>query len=86
MYCEIVLKYGLSLKECEILSFEFPNSEDSHGCHFKLMAEHIDYLFYDFTDKRTNIALRKTDKEAIEQVKRIAEEYDGILKIYENYE
>lgn len=75
-YEAILADKGLTLKDCEILSFEFPDASKRYLFHYELMEGKFDYLLCDCLGTYAKVVVVKSSPD-IERIVECAAMYEG---------
>lgn len=77
-YAEILSKQGVTLADCMVLGFKFPDDMHAYGFHFDIMTEPhpIEYLLFDSTADGTAIVVIRGTEQA-DRIRAIAEQAGG---------
>lgn len=78
-YAEILSKQGVTLAECTVLGFKFPDDMHAYGFHFDIMTEPkpIEHLLFDAMADGTAIVVIRKDAGNADRIKAIAEQAGG---------
>lgn len=76
-YVEILSKQGVTLADCMVLGFKFPDDMHAYGFHFDLMNAHVEYLLFDSMADGTAIVVILRDAEKADRIRAIAEQAGG---------
>lgn len=76
-YDEILGFRGLTLKQCRVVGFAFPDEAKQHIFHFALMQSGISYYLYDGTADGKAIVIIGRDTSTEQAIKDLAGRMDG---------
>lgn len=76
-YVEILHEKGLTLADCMVLGFKFPDDIHAYGFHFDLMNAHVEYLLFDSTPDGTVIIVVSRESEQTGRIREMAERAGG---------
>lgn len=75
-YEAILADKGLTLKDCEVLSFAFPGASKRYLFHYELMADRFTYLLFDGVGDYAKVVVAKGSPD-IEKIVKCAARYEG---------
>lgn len=77
-YAEILAtRHEKTLAQCSVLGFRFPDESHTHGFHFGLMNNRVQYLLFDSMADGTAVVIIPKESEQADRIRAIAQQAGG---------